>query len=233
MCGRFSQSGKFEQIRNQCGVVEAPADIKPRYNIAPAQPAQVIYNEERPQLKLMRWGLIPSWAKDPSIGNKLINARAESLWEKPAFRNAVKKRRCIIPADGFYEWMKKGSFKQPLRIIVNDGEPFAMAGLWEQWQNDLGETINTFTIITTYANPLIEKIHDRMPVILQPEAYRIWLDTTLSDESLLKDLLKPYPPEKMRFYPVSRLVNNPDYDSPQCIAPIEEDPGLPLFDKEK
>lgn len=227
MCGRFSQAGNFDLIRKECNVVQCAIDEKPRYNIAPSQPAQVIFNEDGSKCIMMKWGLIPAWANEPSIANRLINARAESLEEKPMFKNIFKRKRCLIPADGFYEWMK-GRFKQPLRFLMKDDAPFAFGGLWDRWTSPNGDVIETFTIITTRANELIAPIHDRMPVIVKPNDYCLWLDNSLKNLDLLKPVLNPFPAEKMRCYKVSRLVNNPQFDSPDCIKPLGDNPTLEL-----
>jgi putative SOS response-associated peptidase YedK len=231
MCGRFSQSGDLEVVRKQCKVVECSVDDRPRYNIAPSQPAQVIFNDGITKAAMLRWGLIPSWSEDETIGNRLINARAESLNEKPMFKNLFRKRRCLVPVDGFYEWQKTGRFKQPVRIIMKDGTPFALAGLWDKWVSPAGDTIDSFTIITTDANELIRPIHDRMPAIISPENYLLWLDPEVTDVKLLSQMLNPFSSEKMRFYPVSRIVNNPEIDTPECIKPLNPDdtPQLSLL----
>jgi putative SOS response-associated peptidase YedK len=220
MCGRFSQSGDLEVIRKQCKVLECSVDDRPRYNIAPSQPAQVILNDGITKAAMLRWGLIPSWSKDEKIANRLINARAESLNEKPMFKTLFQKRRCLIPVDGFYEWKKAERFKQPMRILMKDNSPFALAGLWDRWIAPDGDTVDSFTIITTDANDLIKPIHNRMPVILAPEDYLIWLDPDISDTKILNRVLKPFPSDKMRLYAVSRIVNSPEIDSPECIKPV-------------
>ncbi|MGC8743382.1 MAG: SOS response-associated peptidase [Verrucomicrobiia bacterium] len=225
MCGRFSQAGNFDIIRKECNVSQCAIDAKPRYNIAPSQPAQVIFNQEGTKSIMMRWGLIPSWAKDESSGNKLINARAESLVEKPMFKNIFKRRRCLIPADSFYEWTK-GKYKQPLRFLMKNDEPFAFGGLWDRWASPDGSVIETFAIITTAANELIAPIHNRMPLIIKPQYYLLWLDDSVKDLKLLENLLKPFPAETMRFYKVSRLVNNPQIDTPDCFKEADSTPEL-------
>ncbi len=182
---------------------------RPRYNIAPTQAVIVVGDDGKRYLKAMRWGLIPSWAKDPSIGNRMINARVETLAEKPAFRAGLKKRRCIIPADGFYEWQKLGKIKQPMRIVLKTREAFGFAGLWEHWRSPDGEEILSCTIITTEANELLKAVHERMPVILTRDAEAAWLDPKTQDVEKLLPLLKQYPAEEMEFYPVSRDVNSP------------------------
>jgi putative SOS response-associated peptidase YedK len=192
----------------------------PRFNIAPTQSVIVVSDDGQRRLVQMRWGLIPSWAKDPSIGDRMINARAETLAEKPTFRAALKRRRCIIPADGFYEWQKLGKVKQPVRIVLKSREPFGFAGLWEQWISPNGEGIFSCTIVTTAANELLKAVHDRMPVILTRDAEAAWLDPKTQDPEKLLPLLKQYPPEQMEFYPVSRDVNSPAVDKPSIIERI-------------
>jgi putative SOS response-associated peptidase YedK len=168
---------------------------------------------------VVRWGLIPSWADDASIGNRLINARAETAAEKPSFRSAFKHRRCLIPTSGFYEWQKVGTKKQPHYIRRPDEVPFAFAGLWERWEKG-GEPIESCTILTTEANGMMRPIHDRMPVILGPEAWGQWLDPEGKESLPLKPLLRPYPDDWLTAYPVSTRVNNPKYDAPACVAPL-------------
>jgi putative SOS response-associated peptidase YedK len=194
--------------------------LGPRYNIAPAQSVIVVGDDGKRFLKPMRWGMIPSWAKDPSIGNRMINARAETLAEKPAFRAALKKRRCLIPADGFYEWQKLGQVKQPVRIVLKSREPFGFAGLWEQWMSPDGEGILSCTIITTEANELLKPIHNRMPVILMQDVEAVWLDPKIQEPEKLLPLLRQHPSDELEFYPVSREVNSPAVDKPSNIEPI-------------
>ena len=192
----------------------------PRYNIAPTQSVIVINDTGQRQLVQMRWGLIPSWAKAESIGNRMINARAETIADKPAFRAALKKRRCIIPADGFYEWQKQGKLKQPVRIVLKTREPFGFAGLWEHWKPPAGDEVLSCTIITTEANELLKQVHERMPVILARKDEEAWLDPNTQEAEKVLPLLKPYPANLMEFYPVSRVVNSPANDTADCIAPI-------------
>lgn len=177
----------------------------------------VVNDDGTRHLTQMQWGLIRSWAKDPTVGNRMINARGETVATKPAFRVALRKRRCLIPADGFYEWKPAGRRKQPVYIALKSREPFGFAGLWEAWTSPDGQDIKSCTIITTQANEILKPIHDRMPVILTREAERVWLDRTIQDPSLLVPLLAPYPAEKMECYPVSTQVNNPSHDTPECI----------------
>jgi putative SOS response-associated peptidase YedK len=194
----------------------------PHYNIAPSQSVAVVANNGQSKVELFRWGLIPSWAKDAAIGNRMINARAESLAEKPSFRAAYKRRRCLILADGFYEWRQElgGKVKTPMYIRLKSSQPFAFAGLWETWQPPDAEPVLSCTIITTAPNALMEKIHNRMPVILKAEAHAQWLDPAEQTPDKLDKLLKPYPASQMVAYPVSRLVNDPKNDKPECIVPM-------------
>lgn len=197
------------------------ATCAPRYNIAPTQSVIVVGDDGKRYLKQMKWGLIPSWAKDPSIGNRMINARVETLAEKPAFRAALKKRRCLIPADGFFEWQKLGKVKQPVRIVLKSREPFGFAGLWEHWTSPEGEEVLSCTIITTEANEVLRSIHNRMPVILMQVAESIWLDPQVQEPEKLLPLLRQYPSDQMEFYPVSREVNSPVVDKPSNIEPLK------------
>ena len=224
MCGRFSQYHAAEAIA-EAFEVDEEIDLPPRYNIAPSQPVAAILqlsDTNRRKLQWLRWGLIPSWAKDPAIGYKLINARAETASEKPSFRSAFKHRRCLIPSDGFYEWQRlEGSKtkKQPYYFSLKDNNPFAFAGLWERWENPEGDIVETCTILTTEANELVSPIHDRMPVILHSKDYDLWLDPNFISSDSLQALLNPYPSEAMIAYPVSSKVNSPKNDSPECNQP--------------
>ncbi len=219
MCGRFTITLDADSIKQGTGVIELPADFAPRFNVAPTQPVMVVTDPAARQARWMRWGLIPSWAKDPEIGNKLINARSETLEEKPSFRSAFAKRRCLILADGFYEWHKppKPARSQPYLFRRSGGEPFAFAGLWEFWRSPEGMELNTCTIITCDANACVAPVHPRMPVMLSGEDMWAWLEIQNSKE--LSALLKPYPAEMMTRHPVSPLVNKPDLDVPDLAAP--------------
>jgi putative SOS response-associated peptidase YedK len=198
---------------------EYPSSILPSYNIAPTQEvAAVVEEDEERKLELLRWGLIPSWAKDPEIGSRMINARGETVSEKPSFRKAFKARRCLILADGFYEWQKIDNGKQPYHVRMKDASPFAFAGLWEIWNGD-GDGIRTCAIITTEANDFMSEIHHRMPVILHPDDYEMWLDPSFEEKGPLSALLKPYPDYAMETYPMSRRVNRPTNDEPGCVEP--------------
>ena len=218
MCGRFTLRTDLRHLEKTFQFDGGP-DLSPRFNIAPTQNVAAIrLNQETDQRELvfLRWGLIPSWAEDAKIGNRLINARAETVAEKPAFRSAFTKRRCLVVADGFYEWQKVDGTKQPYFIHRQDNEPFAFAGLWESWKSE-GEEIQSCTLITTTANALMEPIHDRMPVILSTEEYPIWLDAEFKDKESLKDLLRPCDPDLLEAYPVTTLVNNPRNELAKCI----------------
>ena len=221
MCGRFTLTISPEQLQDQFGLSEPPsADLAPRYNIAPTQAVAVVTNSTDRKLEIFQWGLIPSWAKDPKIGNKLINARAETLAEKPSFRTALKRRRCLVVADGFYEWKKDGARKTPMYIQMEDGRPFGFAGLWEVWQPPDGSLLKTCTIITTEPNELTATIHNRMPAILPPEAYDAWLKPGELPAEEVLPLLRPYDARRMKATPVSTRVNSPSVDSPECILPL-------------
>jgi len=217
MCGRFTLTTNLGAIAHRFGVARILEEVGPRYNIAPTQTVIVANDDGSRHLTEMRWGLIPSWAKDPTIGNRMINARAETVATKPAFRVALRKRRCLIPADGFYEWQPVGRRKQPVYIILKRRKPFSFAGLWEAWTSPEGEEVRSCTIITTEANDLLKPIHDRMPVILTKEAEKVWLDPMIQDPERLLPLLTPYLAEEMEVYPVSTKVNNPAHDGPKLL----------------
>lgn len=223
MCGRFTLAVDPSVLRDAFPNFHIPDRVPIRYNIAPTQPVAVIPNDGRLALDFFLWGLIPSWAKDPSIGKRLINARAETLAQKPSFRSAYRRRRCLVLADGFYEWQKRpgSNFKIPYYIRLKSGKPFAFAGLWEQWFSPDGSEITSCAIITTRPNELIAPFHNRMPVILWLDAYLQWLDPAERSPVDLNALLSPYPAERMIAYPVSRMVNSPQNDSPECIQPID------------
>ncbi|HAL16536.1 MAG TPA: hypothetical protein DCP32_07240 [Anaerolineaceae bacterium] len=222
MCGRVTLALDPIELRQAFGLSEMPEEWLPRYNIAPTQPVAVITDAAARTVEFMRWGLVPSWAKDISIGSKLINARAETVTEKPSFRSAFAHRRCLILADGFYEWQKTGTKSPsiPYYLHLTNGGPFAFAGLWEFWQSPEGDELKTCTIITTEANARVAPVHDRMPVILNPQTVWNWLRDG-SNESLLK-LLRPYPAEEMTAYRVSRMVNDPGKDVAALVKPQTE-----------
>jgi putative SOS response-associated peptidase YedK len=219
MCGRFTLKTPVNDLAKHFRV-DIP-DLPLRYNIAPTQPvATVLVLTGDRQFKLMRWGLVPHWAKDLSIGSRMINARAETIAEKPAFKKALRERRCIIMSDGFYEWAKKGRAKHPYYIVNRDRTPFGFAGLWDRWKSPEGEQIESCTIVTTDANEAVAPFHDRMPVILDPANYDLWLDPAVQEPERLLPLLKPYPAEKMEAFPVSSVVNSPAHESPDCVKPL-------------
>jgi putative SOS response-associated peptidase YedK len=222
MCGRFSAALSATILASHFNVQESVA-WRERYNLAPSQEVLTVVQpaEGAREIRRMRWGLIPAWAKDPAIGNQLINARAETVATKPAFRAALRERRCLIVTDGFYEWQARGRRKEPWCIRMQDGRPFAFAGLWERWTDPEGRAIESCTIITTAPNALIKRFHHRMPVILAPRDYDLWLDVRIRDVDRLLLLLAPYPPENLTAYPVSPLVNSPANDSPACQSPTK------------
>ncbi len=220
MCGRYSLIADIQELARQFEFDGTGFENSPRYNVAPTQSVLTVTNREGRQPEFMRWGLIPSWAKDASIGNRMINARGETVSQKPSFRNALQRRRCLVLADGFYEWQKVGKGKQPMRIVLKSREPFAFAGLWETWRNPEGETIRSCTIITTEANDLLRPIHERMPVILPRELEEFWLDGDVTESAALTDVLSPYPDESMETYQVSPLVNKATNNSADLIVPV-------------
>lgn len=225
MCGRFTLHHTLEEIEERFAA-EAVSESMPRYNIAPTQDILTVTQNGSRYLEAYHWGLIPSWAKESAIGNKMINARAETLSEKPSFRTALSRRRCLIPADGFYEWQAaadgKKTSKTPMHIRLQSGELFAFAGLWDEWQAPDGSPLRSCTIITTSANEVTAPIHDRMPVLLRPEDEALWLDNAITQAADLLPLLIPYPADLMEAYPVSRAVNAPTIDDPECLVPLEE-----------
>lgn len=221
MCGRYTITLDPEAIRQGLELKEMPADWVQRYNVAPSQPVAVVTDAEERRALWMKWGLIPFWAKDPAIGSKMINARAESLMERPAFKQAFARRRCLVIADGFYEWQKGAGPKgrsQPYLFRRSGGEPFAFAGLWEKWKNPAGEEVQTCTIITCDANDTVAPVHQRMPVMLSGDAMWDWL--SLEQPAALMSLLRPYPAGQMVRFPVSTMVNRPDVDSPELVQPL-------------
>lgn len=219
MCGRFVRFISLEQFIKYFGL-KPLGELPERYNIAPSEqvPAIRISPDGSRQLCLLRWGLIPSWAKEPPRG--LINARSETVSEKPSFRHAFKHNRCIIPTSGFYEWQKNGDRKTPYYIHMANNDPMAFAGIWDAWRSPQGEVIESCAILTTSANDLVAKLHDRMPVILQPETFDLWLDPEVQDTEKLAPLLSPYPAERITSYRVSAMVNSPANDSSECIDQV-------------
>ncbi len=220
MCGRYVLTADTDTIQLAFDLENVPQVHTARFNIAPSQPIAAITNEDPKTLTFLKWGLIPSWSKDPKMGSKMINARSESAPEKPAFRAAFKRRRCLIPADGFFEWQKRGSSKVPMFIHMDDYSVFAFAGLWEIWYSPEGDEIRTATILTTEPNDLMKSIHDRMPVILPREHYEVWLAPGDQKADDLRPLMKPFDASRMAAYAVSTFVNSPANDSPETIEPL-------------
>lgn len=227
MCGRFSLSTPAQTLAEIFEVANVP-ELQPRFNIAPSEAIAAIRvprDEQARELARLRWGLVPSWAKEPSVGNRMINARAETVGANPAFRSPFRRRRCLIPADGFFEWQRLERGKQPFHFRMRDGLPFAFAGLWDLWEGKHGSVIESCTLITTQPNDLVRPVHDRMPVIVEPKHYELWLDPRVDRPERLMEVLQPFAAGKMVTYPVSNLVNNPANDDPACIAPLPADQG--------
>ena len=221
MCGRFVRKTDIREIGKVFKAAEIDSDLGPSFNIAPRQPIAVIMEKGKRKLVTMQWGLIPHWAKDEAIANKLINARAETIAEKPSFRNAFKKQRCLIIADGFYEWQGMGIQKKPFYIFMKDEKPFAMAGLYENWTNPEGKAVTSCTIVTTEANEFMKPMHHRMPVIIRPSDYDLWLNPMEIDIPKLQKVLVPFDSETMKAYEVSVLANSVANNSEDCIKPVE------------
>ncbi|HWR15597.1 MAG TPA: SOS response-associated peptidase [Terriglobales bacterium] len=222
MCGRYRLGRGREAFKKYFGADREGYDWSPRFNIAPTQQVPVIRQDAKEPLRLlsdMRWGLIPFWAKDPSIGAKMINARSEDAAAKPAFKESLSERRCLIPADRFYEWQKQPKSKQPYCFQLADEAVFALAGIWDHWRTPQGSMLETCSILTTSPNTLTQDVHDRMPVILPPEHYDLWLDPGFHDVASITELLKPYDPQLMKKFPVSTRVNAVANDDPECSAP--------------
>jgi putative SOS response-associated peptidase YedK len=221
MCGRYLLISPVEAMRKFFDV-GGLLNLPPRYNIAPTQDAPVVRLDQqgRRELILMRWGLVPMWAKDLSMGARAINARAESIAQKPAFRDAFERRRCLVPTDGFFEWEKKGKLRQPWRIGRAEDGLMALAGVWERWRPPDGGVVRSYAVVTTDANELVAPLHDRMPVVIAPERFAEWLDPQTPQEKL-KQLLRPYPAELMKAYPISRRLNDVRNDDAACIEPFE------------
>ena len=216
MCGRYTLTTSIDRLAREFDLDGGVGELSPNYNVAPTQSVAAVISEGGGRrLEMLRWGLVPSWADDPEIGSRMINARAETAPEKPSFRSAFKRRRCIIPADGFYEWKREEGGKQPFYIHMNDGHPFGFAGLWEIWHDEL----RTCAILTTSPNAVAAEVHDRMPVILPRENYDAWLDPEAEREELVS-LLVPYEGDDLEAYPVSRFVNSPRNNDERCIEPV-------------
>ena len=220
MCGRYTLIADLGDLAQRFEFDGSDFSYDPGYNIAPTESVLTVRNVEGREAAFMRWGLIPFWAKDPKIGARMINARAETVAEKPAFRNALKRRRCLVLADGYYEWQKTPVGKRPYRIILKSGEPFAMAGLWETWKDPQGNVVPSCTIITTEANDFLEPIHNRMPVILPRDAEGVWLDPDVKDSASLTSILAPYSDGALDAYEISTLVNYARNNGPEVIARV-------------
>ena len=221
MCGRYSLVASIAELGERFGFDGLDVNYSPSYNVAPTQGVlTVVADSEASSAVRMRWGLIPSWAREASIGSRMINARAETVAEKPSFRTALRRRRCLVPADGFYEWRRTGAGKRPMRITMASGEPFAFAGLWDTWRDPQDEAVTSCTIITTGANDLLRPIYDRMPVILQRDQEDLWLDHDVQEPDVLRKVLIPYNPGAMKAYEVSTLVNSPTNDGPELSVPM-------------
>jgi len=224
MCGRYRLSRRKQIIEEHFDALSGEEDWSPRYNVAPTQPIPVIRQHPKEpvrELSLMRWGLIPSWAKDSSAAALTINARSETAATKSAFRDALKSRRCLIPADGFYEWKRNGKTRQPYCFEVNEGKLFAFAGIWDRWKDPSGQWVKSCSILTTTPNAVISPVHDRMPVILDPDSYDLWLDPGMTNAAATSELLKPCDGRLMRCFPVSARVNCVANDDEECCAPVE------------
>jgi len=222
MCGRY-QLSRRKQVVKEHFAASGDEEWSPRYNIAPTQPVPVIRQNPREpvrELSLVRWGLIPSWAKDSSVAARMINARSESASTKPAFRDALKSRRCLVPADAFYEWSRTGKAKQPYCFEVNEGALFAFAGIWDRWKDPNGKTVETCSILTTTPNAVTSAIHNRMPVILNPDGYDLWLDPGMQNVAAASELLRPCDARLMRCYPVSTRINHVSNDDEKCSRPV-------------
>jgi len=219
MCGRFSISTPVSELMKRFNIKTSTVIIKPNYNAAPSQNLPVILNESPNELSVARWGFIPVWAKQPNIGYKMINARAETILEKTTFKRAMENYRCLVLADGFFEWKKTDDGKVPYRITLSDGKPFAFAGLWSKWKDDKDIVVNSCTLITTTPNKKIKNIHDRMPVMLEQKEEKKWLDTGIGSEDAAV-MLDSYPDDKIKTYEVSTLVNSPKNNSPDVILKV-------------
>lgn len=226
MCGRYTLIRGGRDVAEGFGLLaEDVAGLAPRYNIAPSQAVPVVRFEADRDGRILashRWGLVPSWAKDVKVGYRMINARSETAASKPAFRKPFRERRCLVVADGFYEWARAGTARRPWYFRLRSGEPFAFAGLWERWISmETGEVVDSCTILTTSANDVVRPVHERMPVILPPRWYDLWLDPEVKDAAKVEPLMASYPPKEMAAHPVGLLVNSPRNDGPACVEPVE------------
>lgn len=228
MCGRYRLSSTEEEVA-EFFEAEPTEELYPRYNIAPSQPVPVIRQVgPRRAISMVRWGLVPFWARNTSIGSRLINGRSETILDRPSFRSSFAERRCLVPADGFYAWKKGGKVKQAFHFGMADGSLFAFAGLWDRWSSPEGTVLESCTILTTTPNTLLQDVHDRMPVILHRDHHHTWLTTPAAEEQRLSELLVPFKSELMARYEVSSLVNNPRNDTPACVEPLVPTYSLPL-----
>ena len=235
MCGRFTLASNLDELQGRFGFLSEATDSQffdhgPRYNIAPTQPVLTVTNDGQRRGEVMRWGLVPFWAKDLKLGARMINAVGETVSTKPAFRTAFKKRRCLVLANGFYEWRKEGERKIPTYIYARNGDPLAFAGLWETWKSPEGQVVQSCTIITSAANSFIQPLHHRMPVILSGETQALWLDPLTDDHKILEPLLAPAPSELLTSHPVSDTVNSVKNQGPECILPLPEGSDSRLAD---
>jgi putative SOS response-associated peptidase YedK len=234
MCGRFTLHHSTEDVAERFAVEQLALGLTPAYNIAPSQPIATILQRQSRTLEKFKWGLVPAWAKDPAIGNRMINARAESASEKPAFRDAIRRRRCLVPASGYYEWRRSGPVRVPMYVHMKDQRPFAMAGLWEEWAAPGGAILRSVAIVTTEPNPFAATIHHRMPAIIDVASEEAWLDPTIEDVARVTSFLKPYAGDDLQAHPVSTAVNKADCDEAACIEPVDppkppaEQLGLPF-----
>jgi putative SOS response-associated peptidase YedK len=232
MCGRYTESKRLTDVKQRIAFDRAQLELMPRFNIAPTQDAPVVVVQDgEVVLKPMRWGLIPFWAKDESIGDRMINARAETVKEKPSFRTSFQRKRCLVVADSFYEWQRlpNSKLKQPMRILLRNEGVFAFAGLWDSWRQPDGKALETFTIITGEPNEVVAPIHNRMAVILPKEHHEQWLDPEFQDTDKLAQLLVPYPAGEVKTYPVSTLVNSAKFEDARCIEPLTVESTRDLF----
>ena len=220
MCGRFSLVADTDELAERFQFDGAGLTYAPGYNIAPTQIALTVKNGDTRHASFLRWGLIPAWAKSPSLGSRMINARAETVAEKPSFRTALRQRRCLVLADGFYEWQRTEGLRRPMRITLKSREPFTLAGLWDTWRDPKGDIVTSCTIITTLANDLLSPVDDRMPVILPRDIESFWLDLHIQDLVTLSDVLTPYPSAAMEAHEVTSLVNSPSNNGPEVLVPV-------------